>query len=175
MYEPPYELTKIDIAALRQADYLMIGTHGASNYSRQTKPDPVFRAGKRFPKSEKNPYEHDVQHSVPAPIRCKYNYKTPDSEYHCAEYLSLFPDQKCDTSSILATLRAGDAIAIEFYPDHGTHDDLREGGFHCDAVQLLVYRKGSLHATFMLASRVNRSRYRMCREYPKSIEYSLVT
>jgi hypothetical protein len=162
-YVPPYELTKIDIAALRHADHIVawLDCNGVVGSK--------FEAVKRAEKTEKNPFATDIRHEIPAPVRTHGN-----AAWSCVESVSLFPSQACQASSALATLRVGDAIALEFYPDSHTTQALREAGFHGDAFNLHIHRKGKLVATFELGSRTCQDNSaRMCKQITK--QYALIT
>lgn len=157
-YVPPYELTKIDIAALRHADHIVawLDCNGVVGSK--------FEAVKRAEKTEKNPFATDVRHEIAAPVRCHHDYRDENATWSCVESVSLFPSQACQASSALATLRVGDAIALEFYPDSDTTQALREHGFHGDVFNLHIHRKGKLVATFELGSCTSQDNsVRMCK------------
>lgn len=157
-YVPPYELTKMDIAALKHASYILICRH------REPDEESLFQAVKTFEKSAKNPFEHREYHTIAAPVRGHYNYKTPEAQYRCVTSVTLYRSQHCAASSILATLRAGDEIALEFSPDGHSNDYVRTAGLHADVLYLHVYRKGVSHATFELESSIcPDNSARMCR------------
>lgn len=167
-YIPPYELTKMDIAALRQADYIVawLNSHGVVGAK--------FEAVKRAEKTEKSPFATDVRHEIAAPIRTVYDYRDQDAQWACCESVDLYPGQACQASSALATLRAGDAIALEFYPDGKSNDYVRAAGLHGDMFSLHVYRKGMKHATFVLRSSIcPDNSARMCRKIARAARLSI--
>lgn len=65
MNTAPYELTKMDISALKQADYIVawLDRNGVIG--------PKFQAVKRAVKSDSNPFATDMVHEIAAPIRSK--------------------------------------------------------------------------------------------------------
>jgi hypothetical protein len=165
-YVPPYELTKIDIAALRHADHIVawLDCNGVVG--------SLFEAVKRAEKTEKNPFATDIRHEIPAPVRTVFDYRDENATWSCVESVTFYRSQACQASSALATLRAGDAIALQFYPDSHTTQALKEHGFHGDAWNLLVYRKDKLVATFELRSSICQDNSaRMCKRITK--QYAL--
>jgi hypothetical protein len=164
-YVPPYELTKMDIAALRQADHIVawLNSNGVVGAK--------FEAVKRAEKTEKNPFATDVRHEIPAPIRTVYDYRDQDAQWACVESVTFYQSQACQASSVIATLRAGDAIALQFYPGAKTTEALRGHGFHGDQFNLLVYRKDKHVATFELSSSICQDNSaRMCRKITKQYQ-----
>jgi hypothetical protein len=144
-YTVPYVLTKMDISAMRKADMLLVGlNHRAAGES-------LVKLVKTFRPSDSCPFGHDAEYVIGAPVILRYGaYGDDTSHVHCWSHVSLYPDQQCTRSSILATLRAGDGIKFEFYPDHHTTQGLARAGFHGDAIRLLVYRGDKHVATFVL-------------------------
>lgn len=168
-YVTPYELTAIDIAAMRKADYIVLwyGTDGVG-------PHGLVHAVKRAPdKSASEPFPRDATHMLEAPIRTTYDYRDPEGSWRCVTSISLYHSQHCHASSVFRTLKVGDAIAFEFYPDGHSTDSMKEAGFHTDLLRLHVYRKGATVAVWDLKTETTNSQYRMCR--PKTPQYRLVT
>jgi hypothetical protein len=164
-YIPPYELTKLDIAALRQCDYIVAWL------DRNGVVGSRFEAVKRAQKTEKDPFATDQAHEIAAPIRTVFDYRDENAVWSCCESVSLYRSQACQGSSIINTLRAGDAIALQFYPDSHTTQALREVGFHGDAFNMLVYRNGKHVATFELRSTICQDNSaRMCRKVTKQYQ-----
>lgn len=156
MYIDPYELTKIDLAALKQANYLLVA------HNRSVSEPSCFQAVKEFAKTETNPFPVNAYHTMLAPVSVQYNYRTPNAKYVCFESIWLYrPDH---ATSILDTLRAGDAISFMFYPDARSNGYLEDAGIHGDTLYLNVYRKGKHCARFELASSICKDNSaRMCR------------
>lgn len=154
-----YELTKTDITAMRQASYMLV----ASNADGEGTTKVEFT--KQFPKSATNPYEHREHHLIDAPVRVTKEWAgTFEKQYRCLTSISLYQSQACQASSIFATLRAGDSVVFQFWPDCGTGDYLKAAGLHDDRLSVLVYRKGRLAATFDLEHSVMpENSARMCR------------
>jgi hypothetical protein len=144
-YTVPYVLTKMDISAMRKADLLLVGlNHRAAGES-------LVKLSKTFRPSERCPFGHDSEHVIAAPVVLHYGaYGDDTSHIKCWGHVSLYADQQCIHSSVLATLRAGDGIKFEFYPDHHTTGGLANAGFHGDALRLQVYRGDKLVAKFVL-------------------------
>lgn len=164
-YVPPYELTKLDIAAMRAATY-MVASHNVNGDGA-----PRIEFAKEFAKSDKNPYATTEYHLIEAPIRVPYNYKQPDAQYRCLTSVRFYASQACQASSALATLRAGDAVAFQFYPDSHTNQYLEEKELHGDALNMLVFRKGKHVATFELQTSVTPDNSaRMCRVVAKQYQ-----
>jgi hypothetical protein len=137
MRPSPYELTKLDIAAIRHADYfvLWLDSHGVVG----SHVDFVKRAPD---KSVANPYPVDLRHTLPAPIWVAYDYAAPSQSWSCCTSVYLYWSSLDSVTSALKTLRAGDSIAFEFYPDGHSNQYVRDAGLHTDFLRLRVYRKG---------------------------------
>ena len=166
-YVPPYELTKMDIAALKHADYIVAWLNSNGVVGSR------FDAVKRAEKTDKNPFATDLRHEIAAPIRTVYDYRDADASWSCVESVQFYRSQACQASSIINTLRVGDAIALQFYPDAHTTEALREVGFHGDAFNMLVYRKGQHVATFELRAVICADNTaRMCKKISK--QYRIV-
>lgn len=164
-YVPPYELTKMDISALRQADYIVAWL------DRNGVVGSKFEAVKRVEKSDTNPFPVDMRHEIAAPIRPPYDYRNEGAKWSCVESVTFYRSQACQGSSIINTLRAGDGIALQFYPDAHTTEALKEAGFHGDTFNLLVYRKGNHVATFELRSVICQDNSaRMCKLVTKQYQ-----
>jgi len=157
-YVPPYELTKLDVAALRKADYIVcwLNSHGVVG-SR-------FEAVKRAEKTVANPFAVDVHHEIAAPVTCVRDWSNGNGEWACVESVTFYRSQVCHAASVIGTLRAGDAIKLQFYPDAHSSPVLKEAGFHGDQFNLVVYRAGKRHAIFELRSSIcQNNSARMCR------------
>lgn len=124
-----YALTKLDILALQQADYLtVLLTDGVGRVmlSKQTK------------KSQKNPFEQTGAHTLDAPI-----YVTNAGSQQGRFYSSLNFDRafyNTHIAAVAAQLRAGDQIHFEFYADYLTSEVMKKAGLHADVLRLHVRR-----------------------------------
>jgi hypothetical protein len=136
-----YELTKFDVAALAQCDTLSV--HLSNSGGAEA---PRVWATKRIEKTERNPFAQDADHHMAVPVRINtglgYGHALDTAEARCWAYLTNYKSTECHVASVLRTLRAGDAIAFEFYPDSGSTRALAQSGFHGDSLRLIVERKG---------------------------------
>lgn len=139
----PYTLTKLDLAALKQADYLGVWYFGEENGRTNA------QAVKRANKTEKDPFATDAVHVITAPIRVRCYENTglfaKDNDRISARAAVSFYHGNSDTdptsaSSVVRLLRAGDGIIFEFHADALTTTGLRDAGFHGDRLCLLVWR-----------------------------------
>lgn len=136
-----YALTKIDIAAMRKCDRLIV----------RRDPDAMVYAIKAGAKSAKTPFAQELRHDIAAPVVFAYRWNMDVEGCSAFEVLWCFPSQTTPLGSTLATLRAGDEIRFVFDADgHGT-EALKEAGFHADVLQLQVRRNGKAHAEWDLA------------------------
>jgi hypothetical protein len=156
LHLPPHELTALDVAALRKCDSL---------YVWRRNDDSGVIANKRVERNAKDPFASDTaRHAIEAPVRLKYDYRYDNSGANCSAHVSQYPTQKCHVSAIFATLRAGDGVAFEFYPDAHTNDYCAAAGLHADLLWMHVYRKGALLATWELGTSIcPDNSARMCR------------
>jgi hypothetical protein len=143
-YVEPYILTKMDVAALRQADRLCVHLDGDVGQ---------VRAIKECRASEKRPFARDIEHSIEAPVSLHMDYGQESGNVRCFAYVSLYQSQKTPATSIINTLRAGDGIRFTFHADyHQTQALAERTGFHADTLMLKVFRGAELHAQFELAN-----------------------
>jgi len=177
-YVEPYILTKLDIAALRKADFLTVRFDGSDASKCE-----AFLI-KRAVKSERDPFATDQYHAIAAPVRVYgFDYKPEDvTRVQCWEMLWLYWSQGGHAESVLGTLRAGDAIKFEFYPDYHSNGYLAKAGLHGDALRLHVFRGDEtlrkLVATWELRSQCSPDNSaRMCKgigateSYKRQAEY----
>lgn len=166
MFPTPYELTKLDIAAIRHADYLHVVYDAPKNLNGDT---CRVRATKRREPTERDPFAHDVDHYIAAPVIVYQNWKTDISAARCSSLVYLYPDQITHAGSVLRTLRAGDAIAFRFWPDALPNGNVKGAGLHADVLYLLVYRNCKQVAEYKLdVSVCEDNTARMCRNiYPR--------
>ena len=149
-----YILTKIDLAAMKQADFLSIRLDGETG---------LVRAIKERKKTDKEPFAHDIEHVIEAPVRdYKRVYGVTNSARKYRELIWLYPGQHCHVSSIIKLLRVGDKIEFEFYPDYHTNGYSKDARLHGDMLRLQVER-GKERFTFNLqASIAPENSARMC-------------
>jgi hypothetical protein len=158
-----YTLTKIDIAALRKADGLIVAFNRPGDLRK-----PRVEAFKRAPApSASNPYPQEGRHSIPCKVSVQYDHEVDHGGVECWSHVNLYASQHCDGSSVLATLRAGDEIEFRFWPDAYTSDTAARAGLHGDIVNLLVHRGGRHAATFLWeVSFCPDNTARMCKHAP---------
>ena len=141
-YVAPYILTKMDISAVRKADNLAVNLYEGNQ---------MVRAIKRFPATDSNPFAHDVEHRIAAPVVLRTGWRQEaGSNVHCFELLYMYQDQKTPTTCVLNTLRVGDGVKFVFHADYHRTPGLAESPFHADTLLLEVYRADKLHAKFEL-------------------------
>lgn len=164
-----YELTKIDVAAMRQCDALTV------NYARD---GGTVCATKEVAKTERQPFAQDVSHYIDAPVSIR-TYRGEDiSHVRAYGHVRQYHGQRCDARSIIATLRPGDRIAFEFCAGGHSTDAMLAADVHGDFLRIIIRRKGQTDYMrddqFTLTSRVGQSGHRMVmglipREAPVSV------
>lgn len=167
-----HELTKADVAALRQCDNISI-------HLRASNPDQnAVRASKRLERKEGAPFA-DTERTVfigpsgaDAPVAMQHQYDRDTTQAQCFGHLYSYPSQHCETSSIMRTLRAGDEVCFVFWPDAGTNGYAAAAGLHVDRLYLRVRRDGRDHANWQLDEGCCPSNSaRMVRGVPNSASY----
>lgn len=158
-----YELTKMDIAALRKAD--MLSVHLVSGKQ-------SVRAIKRAERTEKAPFAQDIEYAIGAEVTLDYRAGL-DAEVNarckCFGLIWLYQSQLTHATSIINTLRVGDGVRFSFYPDGGSNGYLAGRGIHRDLLYIIVYRKGVKHAQFEIEdSTCPDNTARMCQGVPDS-------
>jgi|SRR5215467_2152467 len=134
MFTSPYVLTKLDIVALRKMDTLLVAFQ--PNRDEKTLVHCIKRADKSA-----DPFAQEARHVIPAKVTCLGDFPTRDvSRAQCWAHVSVYPSQHCHASSLLATLRAGDAIAFDFQPDYHSNGYVARAGLHADVLLMYVYR-----------------------------------
>lgn len=128
-----YKLTKIDLAALRQCDSIVVHFKGAGESS--------VKAIKRARTSERDPFAADQHHTIAAPVNCRHVYGVPAHTHAEAfGHISVYHGQTTPVGSILAVLRVGDQIGFEFYPEAHSNGYLIDAGLYGDVLNLHVTR-----------------------------------
>jgi hypothetical protein len=146
-----YELTKADVAALRQCDHVSV------HYSANDPSVTACVAYKRLERKESDPFgdtERRVSIGNGACIGMAYRYDAAErnAQARCFAMVSLYASQHTPESSAIATLRVGDAIAWEFSPDAGSNGYAAERDLHIDELILRVRRGGRDHASWTMAT-----------------------
>lgn len=155
--ETPTGLTKIDIAALKQADSIEI------NYPASPS-QPAFVASKRQEKTEASPFAADyVYHTIASATSffAPEGYSDDVSNARGHEVLSIYRDAPNHVASILAILKVGDFVTFQFAADYGSTTALKEVGFHADMLYMRVRRGDKVIARFTLETRITNGRWRM--------------
>lgn len=136
----PYALTKVDLAALRQMDDLVVQRY------RNRGGEIVDRVEciRKVQKTEANPWVTEQIHRIEAPIRIRDDSWTMSkldlTDATAFAMLGNYKHTLTTFTSALATLRAGDEIHFEFHPDYHSTQYLAEIGVHCDVLMLHVRR-----------------------------------
>lgn len=125
----PYLLTKLDIAALQQADYLTVMlTNGVSR----------VLVGQQVKETLKRPFTQDGVHQIEAPIHVTNSGNAQGRFYASMNFDRRFRDTHI--SAVTAQLRVGDAISFQFYADYLTSEVIRTAKLHADVLRLQVRR-----------------------------------
>ena len=155
-----YELTKLDIAALRACDYLVV------EFDARDKCNHVY-ATKTATPSERDPFAQDARHFMQAPVSVRVYRSEDTSHANARAHMRVYRGFPCDVRSVLGTLRAGDSIAFEFCAGAHSTDAILDAGFHGDILRVRVRRKGSTDYQnddqFTIDSRVGETGHRMVR------------
>jgi hypothetical protein len=164
MTTTPYVLTKLDIAAMNKADYLSVMLKDGT---------PRVTVWKRHEKSEKDPFAQDVCHVIDAPIRVTNHASgTINSGRFYASMDFWRRTNDSHIAAVVSTLRAGDGISFEFYPDCHTTENLRTAGLHGDVLRLHVTRGKHRHVFEIAQNTCPDNTARMCQGATRK-EYSL--
>jgi hypothetical protein len=154
-----YKLTAMDLATLRKADMLSVA------YNLPERGKTRVCAIKERHRTEKDPFAEDIRVELEIPVDvsgysfngCLSTYLTTEqkSNIRANELVRFYPEQGCPASSIIAMLKTGDDVSLEFIADAFTTEamDKRSNGFHCDKLKLHVWRGDAQrrkHFTFIL-------------------------
>lgn len=160
-----YKLTKLDIAAIRNADDIVV------HLSKQ-----MARAAlvKRIRHDEKHPFAQDAYHEIPCPIVMHGHFlggqrdnDIKNGDIACFAMASIYYNQTTPLSSALKTLHVGDEIRFRFAPDYETNQYMFEAGLHGDVLFLDVYRNGKYAAQWEICdSECPENTARMCKGVP---------
>ena len=154
MNTEPYVLLPPLVRALRKCDRLAVVLSVARDYQRVS----IVNDG---------PNGTEIDIDLPAPITVEGYYRDLPAGATAFALVYNYHRQHSHVSSVLGTLKAGDAIKFHFYPDALSTIALRDSGFHGDALYVHVYRNGSVYARFELAHVVSSvESVRMCRGFP---------
>jgi hypothetical protein len=144
-----YQLTKLDVAALRKADRLYVAFNG---------PRPELTRLEAIKENRPSKYAQELRHEIKIPATvCGYGFHGSLSSYLTEEeqsrvvasaFIYLYHSQCTEASTIINLLKAGDLVRLQFVADNNT-DGMRAAGLHSDALQLLVTR-GSKQMVFCL-------------------------
>lgn len=139
-----YALTKIDLAAIRTCDQMVI------------RRDPEVRVYcvKTARKTAQNPFATDVHHNLPVPVEIAHSWNKVTDGCTAFEMLWNYPSQVTQFGCILATLRVGDEIRFIFEVDGHQTQALEEAGFHADMLQMEVRRTGKTIARWEMSVKV---------------------
>lgn len=162
-----YTLTKIDIAALREANRIVISYNESSDQYRKT----GVRLIRDAKKTEKTPFAEDVEHTFEACPVSVARHGLDVTGVTAFAHIYFYPSQHTPESTIAAMLRAGDQIEFRFMPDEHTNGYVAAAGLHADVLLLCVVR-GKQRLTFEIESCVSpNNQARMIRGIPDSRSY----
>ena len=118
-------LTKLDIAAIRQADAIVVCLY-------QREPDGKVRLIKHVERNENNPFAQSIEHNLPADVVISGYHGTgiKDGAVSCSAHADIYHPQITPLSSALRTLRVGDKLRFVFRPDAHTTQALCNAGIH---------------------------------------------
>lgn len=147
------KLTKLDIAALRHADSLVV-THAPGRH--------IVDLVKNNRPSEKDPFATEIRHRLDVPTSVYADGKDR-SDATCFAMVSLYRFGG-HAESVLKTLRVGDEISFQFYPDAHSNIAMARLRLHGDVLKLIVKRNGFSFAEFDLQTSVcPENSARMCK------------
>lgn len=139
-----HALTKMDIAAIRQCDHLVV----------RSDPKAAVYATKRIKKQANNPFGSDeAVYSLAIPVRIAAGWRHDATNATAFEMIWNFPTQVTHTGSVFATLKVGDGVAFVFAADDHSTEAMRDAGFHGDVLRLVVRRAGKQVAEWDLVTR----------------------
>ena len=151
-------LSKLDVAAIRKCDWLTVRYVAQPAGSRASQ----VEAWKRANKTESDPFAQDVVHLVPASVTLLQDTRHDYSRAECVAVI--WPYSAGHVRSVIDTLRAGDQIEMQFYPDGHSSPALLKAGFHADLLSLGIRRGGKPFAVFDFDVEISNSiSWRMCR------------
>ena len=154
-----YELTKMDLAAIRQCDYMHVSLVAGES---------KVRACKRKERSEKEPFAEDAQIYLDIPVTSYTRFDATHSQTKMGTLLYHYPAEtgRNHLASVLSLLRVGDKVGFQFYPDAHSTQNTREAGLHGDVLRLLIER-GKQRLCFEVAtSMCPENSARMCQGVP---------
>ncbi len=144
MTTEPYTLTKIDIAALRQANRLIV------HFNQDIPERTGVRLIKENRPTERDPFAQDIEHHLPAPVtvhnRQSWSNDLPERGVRAFGHIYLYPpmrnsgDMLYCNDTIISLLRAGDRIRFRFDADGGNCGFIVGANLHADALYLIVER-----------------------------------
>lgn len=143
-------LTKDDIHAIRKADDICIHLNARN-------PEGLVRLIKRKPYNAK-PFDCDQEHVLPATVRMATRVTAECFAMTNAKF------ESSGVGSILKTLRAGDELRFQFWPDAQGNQYTKDAGLYADSVYLDVIRDGKRVARWDIDSSITPDNSaRMCR------------
>jgi len=165
-------LTKLDIAAIRKADTLVIHLNKAN-------PQGTVRCVKRADYTI-DPYAKDQSYSLDCDVVLRHVYgattSVTDTDIACFGHVSIYSGQRCPVYCMLETLKEGDELTFSFYADAHSNGYIAKAGLHADVLNLLVRRplkdgKSRYYTWELNVSICPENSARMCRNVPVSRWY----
>ncbi len=161
-------LTKLDIAAMRAANTLCVHLTAHN-------PTGLVRLIKHADRS-KDVFAQDAEHVL---ADCEvnlygfHNRTAIRDGGKCFSLINFYHSQHTPASCIIRTLRIGDVISFQFYPDAHSNQYVKNAGLHADVLYMNV-KRGDKRFTWKLDCQVcpNNSA-RMCHNVGVPKEYAL--
>lgn len=146
-----YELTKADVAALKQCDQISV------HFSALDPSVNACVAFKRIERKDSDPFgDTERRHTIGAGdnigLAYRYDIQERCAQARCFALVPNYANQHTPEASAIATLRVGDAIAWEFAPDAGSNGYAAMHDLHIDELILRVRRNGQPHASWTMAA-----------------------
>jgi hypothetical protein len=159
-------LTKLDIAAFRKADTLCVHLH-------KNKPNGLVRLIKNADRNVA--FDSNKEHVLECPVTLHgwHNRDAILDGANCFAHISFYHAQNTPASCIVNTLRVGDEISFEFYPDAHSNGNTTKAQLHADALYLIVRRDdgNKRYRWTMDVSICPDNSARMCHGVPSSEDY----
>jgi hypothetical protein len=111
---------------------------------------------------------------IETPVSCRGNQRVQEAlanGAHCFASVSFYHSQNTHESCIIKSLREGDEVTFEFYPDCHSNGYVAKAGLHADALFLRVTRGKNQFRYELDQSICPDNSARMCRNVPSQDWY----
>jgi hypothetical protein len=159
-----HTLTREDIRRLRVADRIRVGLAGGTSTVELVK----VQDGPKLAGFEGD-RRVELTSLIDIPVysltkQGAYTTEWQHSQVECWANIFMYPQQMDNATAAVWSLRAGDDVLLEFWPDAQCTQALRAAGFHGDSLYLHVMRAGKRVARWTLATRItDTDSPRLCR------------